>query len=230
MSNNKRLILLLSKDVLFKPEFLSIIISQLGAENIAGVVEVAKITTTNRLKPNVVKKIRKLISEWSFLGILYLLLAIIFAKLKHLLSQRLGFSSHATIKSTCKNFSIDYLFSNNVNNDQTAKFCLERQPSIIISFQHQLIFKDLINIANGKLYNCHPSDLPKYRGIKPIHWAMLNNENHFSVSIHQVEEQYDCGAVFRKRRIFLNQNISIFRYYQIAHQAAAYLVSDFVAE
>lgn len=61
-------------------------------------------------------------------------------------------------------------------------------------FYDKIIKHDFIEYA-GKLINIHNSALPKYRGVKPIHWALKNNETTHGVTIHEITEGIDDGPV-----------------------------------
>ncbi len=48
----------------------------------------------------------------------------------------------------------------------------------------------------GILANVHNSLLPKNRGVRPINWALKNNERTHGVSLHAITPGIDEGAVF----------------------------------
>ena len=48
------------------------------------------------------------------------------------------------------------------------------------------------------LINIHTGDLPNYRGRHPISWAMIRGEEKIGVTIHQVDEKFDCGFQLHK--------------------------------
>lgn len=56
----------------------------------------------------------------------------------------------------------------------------------------------------GKMINIHPGLLPEYRGLNPVNWALKNNEKFHGVTIHEITEKIDSGAVISqvKFRIF----------------------------
>ena len=70
------------------------------------------------------------------------------------------------------------------------------EPELIISAYYRKIFpKSLINIPKLGIVNIHPSSLPDYRGPVPTAWAMLQGENTFGVTIHQIDEGIDTGDI-----------------------------------
>ena len=57
--------------------------------------------------------------------------------------------------------------------------------------------------------------LPKYRGIYPVFWAMINGEKEIGITIHFINEKIDDGdiilispATYRERIYFLDKNIT----------------------
>jgi methionyl-tRNA formyltransferase len=49
--------------------------------------------------------------------------------------------------------------------------------------------------------NLHASLLPRYRGAAPIQWAIMNGETETGISLMQMDEGLDTGAVYAERRI-----------------------------
>lgn len=65
---------------------------------------------------------------------------------------------------------------------------------VVSVFYDKIIKNDLITCAD-KLINIHNSPLPKYRGVKPIHWALKNNEKTHGVTIHEITKGIDDGPI-----------------------------------
>ena len=47
-----------------------------------------------------------------------------------------------------------------------------------------------------QIVNLHNSPLPRYRGVRPINWALKNNERSHGVTIHQITPGVDEGAIY----------------------------------
>ena len=81
--------------------------------------------------------------------------------------------------------------------DQVSR--VVRDGDIGISYGFGLKFsKKVIESFTHGLINIHTGDLPNYRGRHPISWAMIKGENKIGVTIHQVDEQFDCGYLIHK--------------------------------
>lgn len=62
-------------------------------------------------------------------------------------------------------------------------------------FYGKILKKDFIESC-GNVINLHNSPLPKYKGVRPINWAMKNGENHHGVTIHQITPGIDDGPIY----------------------------------
>lgn len=69
---------------------------------------------------------------------------------------------------------------------------------VIVAFG-QKIGPDLLRAAPFGFINIHGSLLPKYRGAAPIQWAVINGERVTGVTIFQLNEKWDAGAVWSMR-------------------------------
>lgn len=61
-------------------------------------------------------------------------------------------------------------------------------------FYSKIIKKWFIDKCN-KILNLHNSPLPKYRGVRPINWALKNNEIEHGVTIHEITPGIDDGPI-----------------------------------
>jgi len=49
--------------------------------------------------------------------------------------------------------------------------------------------------AIGRLVNLHNAPLPRYRGMRPINWALKNGESQHGVTIHEIDTGIDTGPI-----------------------------------
>lgn len=73
-------------------------------------------------------------------------------------------------------------------------------PDIIIVAAYGRILPKRI-LAIAPCVNLHASILPKFRGASPIQQSILQQESYFGVSVMQMEEGLDCGAILGFRII-----------------------------
>lgn len=76
------------------------------------------------------------------------------------------------------------------------------QPDYIFSFYYRhMLGKELLAIPTRGAYNMHGSLLPKYRGRAPVNWAVLMGEAQTGVSLHQMVEKPDAGAIVAQQAV-----------------------------
>lgn len=68
---------------------------------------------------------------------------------------------------------------------------------VVVAYGH-ILRPEVLAIPPGGMINVHASLLPRYRGPAPIQWAILNGDETTGVSIMQVEEGLDTGAVLHR--------------------------------
>lgn len=64
-----------------------------------------------------------------------------------------------------------------------------------LSVYFNKIFKQRHIDRFGKLLNVHNAPLPKYRGVLPVNWALLNGEQIHGVTLHEIELGIDTGLI-----------------------------------
>lgn len=75
-------------------------------------------------------------------------------------------------------------------------------PDVICSvYYRNLIKRHVIKACKGRIFNLHPSLLPKYRGCSSLTWALINGEEFTGFSYHYIDEGCDTGPVLLQRRM-----------------------------
>ena len=76
----------------------------------------------------------------------------------------------------------------------------ELAPELIVVAAYGRILPDEILAAPEKgCINVHSSLLPKYRGVAPINWAILNGEKETGVTIMHMAHDLDAGDIIAQR-------------------------------
>ena len=101
----------------------------------------------------------------------------------------------------CKKMRIHY------TTEKIAMDNLPFKPDMVCSvYYRHIIPEEIISICNGKIFNIHPSLLPKYRGCSSLTWAMINNEKMAGYTYHYIDKGIDTG------RIILQNPVEIYDY------------------
>lgn len=78
----------------------------------------------------------------------------------------------------------------------TLGLLTEAKPDILFSVYYRArLSPEALRIPRLGCVNIHPSLLPRYRGLTPTAWALLNGEDTFGITIHDMDSGIDTGAV-----------------------------------
>jgi len=92
----------------------------------------------------------------------------------------------------------DWALANNITLVSSGKYQdIPKDVDIDLAisiFYGKIIKTDFIKRC-GDIINLHNSPLPKYRGVRPINWALKNEEDSHGVTIHRITEGIDDGPI-----------------------------------
>jgi methionyl-tRNA formyltransferase len=66
---------------------------------------------------------------------------------------------------------------------------------IVVAAYGQILPKDILELPKYGCVNIHASLLPLYRGAAPINWAIIRGETETGITIMQMDEGMDTGAI-----------------------------------
>ena len=95
------------------------------------------------------------------------------------------------------------IFNHHVDGNYNSK------PDIILSIYYDRIFTKNDISSSPLILNIHNSILPKYRGMRPIEFAMQNMDKQIGVSIHKIEEGIDTGPIYSQETFIVDENETI---------------------
>jgi len=72
---------------------------------------------------------------------------------------------------------------------------------IVVAAYGQILPRELLVLPKYGCVNIHASLLPAYRGAAPINWAIINGETRTGITIMQMDEGMDTGAVLTQESI-----------------------------
>src|ERR1043165_8000891 len=85
--------------------------------------------------------------------------------------------------------------------------CEKYSPEIL--FNTFCNFRFTLLLDNYKVLNIHPAPLPRYRGRHPMHWALINGEKEFAISIHKMAKEIDAGEIYWQQFIKIKKGSSV---------------------
>ena len=83
-----------------------------------------------------------------------------------------------------------------INDEAYLATLAERKVGVLLSVSAPEIFRAAARAAAPLVLNVHNGKLPEYRGMMPTFWAILNGDRQATVTVHEVAERLDAGAIF----------------------------------
>jgi methionyl-tRNA formyltransferase len=82
------------------------------------------------------------------------------------------------------------------NKNQLYQWQQLHNPDVIFfsGYSHKVAVTQLGGVPKG-IYNIHFGSLPQYRGPSPVFWQLKNGEAQIGITIHQMTNKLDSGAV-----------------------------------
>jgi len=83
----------------------------------------------------------------------------------------------------------------------TVNLLKELAPDVILSSQGHIVPRSILEIPRIGVINKHAGMLPRYRGLYPVFWALLNGEKEIGVTVHEMNEGLDDGPIICQEAI-----------------------------
>ncbi len=75
---------------------------------------------------------------------------------------------------------------------------------VIVAAYGQILPREILTLPKFGCINIHASLLPSYRGAAPINWAIIKGEEETGITIMQMDEGMDTGAILMQERIVID--------------------------
>ena len=225
-----RIFLMLSHDIVFKPDLLYRILLRNPGE-VVGVAEVLPkprsqaAQARDKAKPKSERRAGSL-EFWGPTAAAWLGGMVVLKKLSSALPTPGFVRTRSTVKRVAKSFGVPWELVTDVNDPAWIAKLEARQPDVVVSFQHQIFKEPILRVPRLACINCHPAALPKYRGVKPIFWAMLDGASEIGVTVHTMEPTIDTGRIVEQRVLPLREGSSLLENYYRAYAVAGDVIAD----
>ncbi len=131
-----------------------------------------------------------------------------------------------SIKSVAEKYGVPVTWVDDVNDQRFVEGLKKIGPDVIISASPQIFKKDLLATPSMGCINVHSALLPKYRGVYPMFWALLNGENEVGVTVHLMEEKLDSGKVLLQRKFNVERGDTMMALYEKACGISPYMILE----
>lgn len=135
--------------------------------------------------------------------------------------------SGRNITSLAEDAGIESLPTASVNAPGYVDKVRNLKPDVIVSVAAPEIFKaDILSVARLRCINIHSGRLPRYRGMMPNFWQLLNGEPCATITVHDMVSRLDAGDVLGTREFPLRERDSLDRVITHTKQEGARLMID----
>jgi methionyl-tRNA formyltransferase len=132
-----------------------------------------------------------------------------------------------SIEGLARERAIACLPTESVNAPGYVQLVKTMAPDVIVSVAAPEIFRNgILGAAKLRCINIHSGRLPKYRGMMPTFWQLLHGEECATVTIHDMAEKLDAGAVLATLDVELRQRDSLDRVITETKRAGARLMIE----
>ena len=138
----------------------------------------------------------------------------IFHTIGDIIDRHIRLSKYHSIEGVCRRYDIPVFKSRNVNNKNTIDWIQQLSPDILLSSGNQIFRKKLLSVSKIACHNRHTSLLPAYKGIYPIFWCLLHDEEFVGVSVHTMTVQIDQGIVVAQKRLRVQEKDTFFSFHR----------------
>mgnify|MGYP006281019171 CR=1 FL=1 len=118
--------------------------------------------------------------------------------------------SAVTIPQLLNGADIDCWSFRDVNDPDFVSRLRFREIDVVAGVAPPQIFKpELLSAPTYGCINSHSGPLPRYRGMMPVFWSLLNDEPELTVTIHRMNENIDDGELLKQDSIPTSDGLSL---------------------
>jgi methionyl-tRNA formyltransferase len=154
------------------------------------------------------------------LNLFRLLFDMMLAKASDLIFKKKYYS----LKKVAQNYSLPIYYLENLYGSEFDEIIKKSNTNVVFTQVSKKLTPGLLKKAI--FINKHCSLLPKYAGLYPVFWSMINGESSLGISIHQMDQDYDSGCIFCQEKISIS-NHTFFSAYHALYDICYYLLMKY---
>ncbi len=118
---------------------------------------------------------------------------------------------NSSVEGICREKNIQFRTEPNINSESLFADMKNLKPTSIVSVScPQLIKEKWLELVNHKAINIHSSLLPKYAGLAPYYWVLVNNESKTGTTVHYMVKGFDKGNILAQEKANIDNRTSSF--------------------
>jgi len=124
--------------------------------------------------------------------------------------------------SICEHYNIKRYKVSNLNDLKITNLLSEHNIDLIVYSGGGILKKDLINISRFGVINAHAGELPFFRGMNVVEWALINKKRP-KISVHMIDRGIDTGDILLSKDICFSETNSLteIRGISVVHEVEA---------
>jgi len=115
-----------------------------------------------------------------------------------------------------------------VNAEQFANWLLGRELDLIICQVPDILKPPVLTASRLGCLNKHASLLPRYRGLHPVFWALLEGEREVGVTFYLMRDEIDRGPIILQHRLEITPNETLYEVYRRVFDIAGLMLPEAV--
>jgi methionyl-tRNA formyltransferase len=136
-----------------------------------------------------------------------------------------------SIARLARDQNIPLVPARSVNDSEFVERVKVLEPDVIVSVAAPEIFKTaILEVPRLGCINVHSGRLPRYRGMMPTFWQMRFGEPNVTVTVHEMAEKLDAGAVLGTAECPIEERDTLDRVMVAAKHEGARLVNRVLRE
>ncbi len=192
-----RILLVTQEENIYLPQSFGTVCRELGTEIIAIVSAPAMSTHGGKWTG-----LKKHLALFRFRGTFHFGMRILYARLMNIIAKPSQTGPWYSIRHVANSFRIPYIRINKLSSPEFDQLLNELKPELLISMScPQIIRKNVRDRFPAGCINVHGAPLPKYRGLMPAFWMLLNQESEGAATVHVLSEKLDDGEILKQVRV-----------------------------
>jgi len=118
-----------------------------------------------------------------------------------------------------KDLDVPYLCKTSINSKYSSGLFRDVDSEVAISVNWlTIINQGIIDLFKYGIINAHAGDLPRYRGNAVPNWAILENEEKITLTLHKMTPELDAGEILLQRNYSMTPSTYIFQVYDFLEE------------
>ena len=132
-----------------------------------------------------------------------------------------------SIEQLCIKKKINYIkIYDDINKSSTVEIIKKIKADVLVNMGSHLLKENILNSTKYGCINRHTSELPKYKGLLPVFYALKNKDDHVAISFHKINSKIDEGKILSQKKILVAKEDTVFSIYAKTSEESSAVCND----